>query len=96
MQRDQIEALIPVREPYLWVDEVIEVSATQIHARKRRSPAVRGPLRGLSCFPRGSPVRVRLSGRRDLDRANTADYRGTNPGDRPRQQRQVPTGGPPR
>ena len=34
MQRDQIEALIPVREPYLWVDEVIDVSATQIHARK--------------------------------------------------------------
>ena len=34
MQRDQIEALIPVREPYLWVDEVVEVTPTQIHARK--------------------------------------------------------------
>lgn len=30
----QIQELIPHREPFLWLDEVVEVSETQIRARK--------------------------------------------------------------
>lgn len=34
MNRDQIEALIPHRPPFLWIDEVVEVTDDRIHARK--------------------------------------------------------------
>ena len=34
MQRDEIKKRIPHREPFLWVDEVIEMGPRHIHARK--------------------------------------------------------------
>ena len=34
MDRQSIERLIPHRAPFLWIDEVVEVSETAIHARK--------------------------------------------------------------
>jgi len=35
VNRDEIERLIPHREPFLWIDEVVECTAESIHARKR-------------------------------------------------------------
>ena len=40
MNREQIQALIPVGNAYLWLDEVVEVSDNQIHARKFLDPAL--------------------------------------------------------
>lgn len=34
MQRSEIEAAIPHREPFLWIDEVVEITETRIHCRK--------------------------------------------------------------
>ena len=34
MNRQEIEQLIPHRDPFLWIDEVIEISDTRIVARK--------------------------------------------------------------
>ena len=38
MNREEIEKILPVRDPYLWLDEVVEISDTQIHARKFLDP----------------------------------------------------------
>ncbi|MEX2286649.1 MAG: beta-hydroxyacyl-ACP dehydratase, partial [Planctomycetaceae bacterium] len=38
MKRDEIERLIPHRAPFLWLDEVIELTDTRIHARKFLDP----------------------------------------------------------
>ena len=38
MNRQDIQALIPVRDPYLWIDEVVEICDTRIHARKHLDP----------------------------------------------------------
>ena len=38
MNRQEIEKILPVRDPYLWLDEVVEISDTQIHARKYLDP----------------------------------------------------------
>tara|TARA_B100000029_G_scaffold419238_2_gene424669 strand:+ start:4481 stop:4939 length:459 start_codon:yes stop_codon:yes gene_type:complete len=35
LDRQAIEALIPHRDPFLWIDEVIELDATRILARKQ-------------------------------------------------------------
>lgn len=34
MNREQIKKVISVDEPYLWLDEIVELTATQIVARK--------------------------------------------------------------
>ena len=38
MTRDDIQQLIPHRDPFLWLDEVVELTETRIHARKFLSP----------------------------------------------------------
>jgi 3-hydroxyacyl-[acyl-carrier-protein] dehydratase len=40
MNREEIERLIPHRPPFLWLDEVVEISATHVHARKYLDPAL--------------------------------------------------------
>ena len=35
---DDIKQLIPHRNPFLWLDEVVEISDDRIHARKHISP----------------------------------------------------------
>jgi len=40
MNREEIERLIPHRRPFLWIDEVVEISATKVHARKYLDPAI--------------------------------------------------------
>ena len=35
MQREEIEKLIPHRDPFLWIDEVVEISESRIVARKK-------------------------------------------------------------
>lgn len=34
MNRDEIQQQIPHRDPFLWLDEVVRLDATSIHARK--------------------------------------------------------------
>jgi len=36
--RDEIQQAIPHRDPFLWLDEVVELTDTRIHARKFLSP----------------------------------------------------------
>lgn len=38
MNRTDIEAVIPHRDPFLWIDEVVSISDTKIHARKLIRP----------------------------------------------------------
>ena len=38
MTRDDIEQFIPHRDPFLWIDEIVELTETRIHARKFLSP----------------------------------------------------------
>jgi len=40
MNREEIERLIPHRPPFLWIDEVAEISSTTVHARKFLDPAI--------------------------------------------------------
>jgi 3-hydroxyacyl-[acyl-carrier-protein] dehydratase len=40
MNRDDIERSIPHRAPFLWIDEVVELSDKRIHARKFLDPAL--------------------------------------------------------
>jgi 3-hydroxyacyl-[acyl-carrier-protein] dehydratase len=40
MNREQIERLIPHRPPFLWIDEVVEISDTTVHARKFLDPRI--------------------------------------------------------
>lgn len=40
MNREEIQAIIPVRDPYLWLDEVVEISESLIHARKYLDPGL--------------------------------------------------------
>jgi len=35
MTQDEIKSLIPHRDPFLWLDEVVEVDDLRIHARKQ-------------------------------------------------------------
>jgi 3-hydroxyacyl-[acyl-carrier-protein] dehydratase len=34
MNRDEIQRQIPHRDPFLWLDEIVRMDATSIHARK--------------------------------------------------------------
>lgn len=38
MTRDEIQQLIPHRDPFLWLDEIVELTESRIHARKTLSP----------------------------------------------------------
>ena len=38
MDRDAIQQCIPHRPPFLWIDEVVEISDDRIHARKYLDP----------------------------------------------------------
>ncbi len=38
MTRDDIQQLIPHRDPFLWLDEIVELTESRIHARKFLSP----------------------------------------------------------
>lgn len=38
LSREQVESLIPHRAPFLWLDEVVELSANRIRARKFIDP----------------------------------------------------------
>ncbi len=38
MTCDEIQQAIPHRDPFLWLDEVVELTETKIHARKFLSP----------------------------------------------------------
>lgn len=38
MTRDDIQQFIPHRDPFLWLDEIVEQTETRIHARKTLSP----------------------------------------------------------
>ena len=40
MNREEIQQCIPHRPPYLWVDEVLQISENHIHARKDIDPAL--------------------------------------------------------
>ena len=40
MNLDEIQTLIPHRPPFLWLDEVVEISENTIHARKSLDPAL--------------------------------------------------------
>ena len=40
MNREEIQQLIPHRDPFLWLDEVVEISDTKIHARKFLDPSL--------------------------------------------------------
>jgi 3-hydroxyacyl-[acyl-carrier-protein] dehydratase len=40
MNREEIERLIPHRPPFLWIDEVVEISQTSVHARKYLDPTL--------------------------------------------------------
>jgi 3-hydroxyacyl-[acyl-carrier-protein] dehydratase len=39
LSRAEIEQLVPHREPALWLDEVVEISAERIHCRRKVDPA---------------------------------------------------------
>jgi 3-hydroxyacyl-[acyl-carrier-protein] dehydratase len=40
LTRSEIEALIPHRAPFLWLDEVLELAPDRLRARKRVDPAL--------------------------------------------------------
>ncbi len=54
MQRQEIEALLPIGDPYLWIDEVVEMSTDRIHAQKHLHPDLdvfRGHYTNFPVFP---------------------------------------------
>lgn len=54
MNTDEIKACIPHRDPFLWLDEVTEISETHIVARKVLSadlPVFQGHYPGFPIFP---------------------------------------------
>ncbi|QDT37782.1 3-hydroxyacyl-ACP dehydratase FabZ family protein [Stratiformator vulcanicus] len=40
LNKAQIQDLIPHRDPFLWLDEVVEVDEQKIHARKHLDPSI--------------------------------------------------------
>ena len=40
LTREQIQQKIPHRHPFLWLDEVVELDETRIHARKFLDPGI--------------------------------------------------------
>ena len=54
MQRQEIEALLPIGDPYLWIDQVVEMSTDRIHAQKHLHPDLdvfRGHYTNFPVFP---------------------------------------------
>ena len=54
LDREQIEKLIPHRDPFLWLDEVVELSETTVRARKLVPvdlPAFEGHYPGFPVLP---------------------------------------------
>ena len=54
MTTDAWQGLIPNRDPWLWIDEVLELTDTTIHARKHLStslPVVQGHYPGFPLLP---------------------------------------------
>ena len=54
MNTEEIKSCIPHRDPFLWLDEVIEISDTHIIARKVLSPDLevfQGHYPGFPVFP---------------------------------------------
>lgn len=54
MTRDDIQQLIPHRDPFLWLDEVVELTEARIHARKTLSsdlPVFTGHYPSFPVFP---------------------------------------------
>ena len=73
MNRSEIEQCIPHRDPFLWLDEVTEISSSRIVARKHLSeqlpvfqghypnfPVFPGVLQCESCFQAGAVLISRL------------------------------------
>lgn len=67
LSRDQITEIIPHRDPFLWLDEVVEMTDNHIHARKLIKedldvfqghypdfPVLPGVLQLESCFQAGA------------------------------------------
>jgi len=67
LSRDQITEIIPHRDPFLWLDEVVEMTDSHIHARKLIKedldvfrghypdfPVLPGVLQLESCFQAGA------------------------------------------
>lgn len=74
LQRAEIEAAIPHREPFLWIDEVVDVTESRIHCRKRlpadldvfrghypHFPVLPGVLQCEACFQAGAVLISRLN-----------------------------------
>jgi 3-hydroxyacyl-[acyl-carrier-protein] dehydratase len=40
MNREEIERLIPHRPPFLWIDEIVEISDVSVHGRKFLDPGL--------------------------------------------------------
>ena len=54
LSRDQIDRLIPHRDPFSWIDEVVEISETTVVARKFLDPGLpvfAGHFPGSPVFP---------------------------------------------
>lgn len=54
MNREEIQQYLPHRPPFLWVDEVVEISGDRIRARKWIDPALeifRGHYPGFPVLP---------------------------------------------
>jgi 3-hydroxyacyl-[acyl-carrier-protein] dehydratase len=54
LTKEQICELIPHRDPFLWLDEVVEVTETKLHARKKVDPGLdvfRGHYPGQPILP---------------------------------------------
>ena len=54
MNQEEIQQVIPMREPYLWLDEVIAIDDDHIHARKFLDPGLdvfRGHYADFPLFP---------------------------------------------
>ena len=54
MTTDDWQGLIPNRDPWLWIDEVLELTDTTIHARKHLSeslPVFQGHYPGFPLLP---------------------------------------------
>ncbi|MCA9063722.1 MAG: beta-hydroxyacyl-ACP dehydratase [Planctomycetaceae bacterium] len=73
MNTDEIKACIPHRDPFLWLDEITEISETRIIARKRLPaslpvfqghypdfPVFPGVLQCEACFQAGAVLISRL------------------------------------
>ena len=54
MNREELEAVVLAREPYLWIDEVISIDDARIHARKYLDPDLelfKAHYKGFPLFP---------------------------------------------